>query len=135
VKEDVVIILNPARALLKLAGDVLAAEIAARRQRVDDAVAHLKTAISMEDALTYDEPPPWYHSVRNRLGATLLEAGRYAEAAAAFRDDLRYLRETGWSLWGLERALRAAGNNADAADAARRFKEAWKYADTPISKE
>ena len=90
------------------------------------------TAQTAEDALTYDEPPPWYHSVRNRLGATLLEAGRPADAAAAFRDDLRYVRETGWSLAGLERALRAAGKTAEAADAGRRFKEAWKYADVSL---
>ena len=132
VKDDVVIILNPAPALLKLAAEVLAADIAARQQRFDEAIAHLKTAIPMEDALSYDEPPPWYHSVRNRLGTTLLEAGRPADAAAAFRDDLRYVRETGWSLSGLERALRAAGKTADAADAARRFKEAWKYADVVL---
>ena len=132
VKDDVIIILNPAPAVLKLAAEVLAGDIAAKQQRFDEAVAHLKTAITMEDALTYDEPPPWYHSVRNRLGTTLLEAGRPADAAAAFRDDLRHVRETGWSLSGLERALRAAGKTADAADASRRFKEAWKYADVSL---
>ncbi len=131
-KDEMIIILNPAPALLKLAAEVLAGDIAARQQRFDDAVAHLKTAIAMEDALTYDEPPPWYHSVRNRLGATLLEAGRPAEAAAAFRDDLRYVRETGWSLSGLERALLAEGKTADAAAAARRMKAAWKYADVSL---
>ena len=68
VRDDVIIILNPAPALLKLAAEVLAGDIAARQQRFDEAVAHLKTAIEMEDGLTYDETPPWYHSVRNRLG-------------------------------------------------------------------
>jgi hypothetical protein len=62
----------------------------------------------------------------------LLEAGRPADAAAAFRDDLRYVRETGWSLSGLERALRADGKVQDAADAQRRFKAAWKYADVAV---
>ncbi len=132
VKDDVIIILNPAPALLKLAAEVLAGDIAARQQRFDEAVAHLKTAITMEDGLTYDEPPPWYHSVRNRLGGTLLDAGRPADAAAAFREDLRHVRETGWSLSGLERALRAAGDTADAAEAGRRFKAAWKYADVSL---
>jgi hypothetical protein len=65
------------------------------------------------------------------LGETLLEAGRPAEAASAFREDLRHLRETGWSLSGLERALRAGGKTQEAADVARRFKVAWKYADAP----
>ena len=43
------------------------------------------------------------------------------------------MRDTGWSLSGLERALRAAGNTADAAEAGRRFKEAWKYADVSLA--
>jgi tetratricopeptide (TPR) repeat protein len=133
IKEDVVIILNRAPDLLKLASEVLAGDIAARQQRWDDAIAHLKKASAMEDALTYDEPPAWYHSVRSRLGEVLLAAGRHAEAAAAFTEDLRYVRETGWSLSGLERALRAQGKSADAALAARRFKAAWKYADVPVT--
>jgi tetratricopeptide (TPR) repeat protein len=132
VKDDVIIILNPAPALLKLAAEVLAGDVAARQQRFDEAVAHLKTAVAMEDGLTYDEPPAWYHSVRNRLGGTLLDAGRPADAAAAYREDLRHVRETGWSLSGLERALRAAGNTADADEASRRFKTAWKYADVSL---
>ena len=109
-----IIILNPAPALLKLAAEVLAGDIAARQQRFDAADRALATAAAMEDALTYDEPPPWYHSVRNRLGETLLAAGRPAEAEAAFREDLRYVRETGWSLSGLERALRAQGKTTEA---------------------
>ena len=39
------------------------------------------------------------------------------------------LRETGWSLRGLELALRAQGNVREAEDVARRRQEAWKYAD------
>ena len=131
-KDDMIIVLNPAPALLKLAAEVLAGRIAAAERRFDQAVTHFRAAAGMEDALTFDEPPAWYHSARNLLGETLLEAGRPAEAAAAFRDDLRYLRETGWSLSGLERALRAQGRTQDADDVARRFKAAWKYADHPL---
>jgi tetratricopeptide (TPR) repeat protein len=132
VKDDLIIILNPAPALLKLAAETLAGQIAATQRRFDEAIAHFRTAATMEDALTYDEPPPWYHSARNMLGETLLEAGRPAEAAVAFREDLRYVRETGWSLSGLERALRADGKSREAAEIARRFKAAWKYADVPV---
>jgi tetratricopeptide (TPR) repeat protein len=132
VKDDLIIILNPAAALLKLAAEALAGQIAAKQRRFDDAIAHFQTAANMEDALTYDEPPPWYHSARNMLGEALLEAGRPADAAAAFRDDLRYVRETGWSLSGLERALRAEGKPQEAVDAQRRFKAAWKYADVTV---
>ena len=132
VKDDLIIILNPAPALLKLAAETLAGQIAARQGRFDDAITHFRTAVTLEDALTYDEPPPWYHSARNMLGETLLEAGRPADAAAAFREDLRYVRETGWSLSGLERALRADGKSQEAGEIARRFKAAWKHADVPV---
>ena len=132
VKDDLIIILNPAPALLKLAAEGLGGQIAARQGRFDEAIAHFRTAVTLEDALTYDEPPPWYHSARNLLGETLLEAGRPADAAAAFHEDLRYVRETGWSLSGLERALRADGKSQEAGAIARRFKAAWKYADVPV---
>ena len=133
VKDDLIIILNPAPALLKLAAEALDGQIAARQGRFDEAIAHFRSAATMEDALTYDEPPPWYHSARNMLGETLLEAGRPADAAAAFGEDLRYVRETGWSLSGLERALRAEGKSQEAGEIARRLKAAWKYADVPVA--
>jgi tetratricopeptide (TPR) repeat protein len=131
VNADMIIILNPAPALLRLAAEDLAGEIALGQKRFDDAIGHLRIAVRLEDALTYDEPPPWYHSARNRLGEALLAARRPAEAEAAFREDLWFVRENGWSLSGLERALRAQRKDAEAADIARRFADAWQYADAP----
>jgi tetratricopeptide (TPR) repeat protein len=132
VQADVVIILNTAPALLTLAAEVLAGAVAVAEGRVDAAIVHLRQAAALEDALTYDEPPPWYHPVRHVLGHVLLAAGQPAQAEAAFRDDLRQLRETGWSLRGLERALRAQRKVREAEDAARRRQEAWKYADVSV---
>ena len=132
-KEDVIVILNPAPVLLRLAAEVLAGDISARQRRFDEAIARFRAAAQIEDGLTYDEPPPWYHTVRNMLGETLLAAGKPAEAAAAFTEDLRYMRETGWSLSGLERALRAEGKTQEADAVARRLKAAWKYADSSVA--
>ncbi|HEX5632401.1 MAG TPA: hypothetical protein VFX50_04200, partial [Gemmatimonadales bacterium] len=129
VPADVIIILNPAPALLQLGSEVLAGRIAAREKRYDAAVAHLRTAARLEDTLTYDEPPAWYHSVRNVLGEVLLEAGRPAEAEAAFREDLRFVRETGWSLDGLRRALQLQRESREASQVADRFRIAWQHAD------
>jgi pimeloyl-ACP methyl ester carboxylesterase/tetratricopeptide (TPR) repeat protein len=133
VPDDMIIILNSAPALLELATEVLSAEIAANQKQFDRALAHLHTAVRMEDALSFDEPPPWYRSTRNLLGEVLLKAGRTAEAEQAFQEDLRFVRETGWSLAGLERALRANGKKREAAKVLERLNEAWKYADSPTA--
>ncbi len=131
---DMIIILNPAPALLQLAAEVLDGRIAARQQRYDVAVARFRSAAALEDALTYDEPPAWYHSARHLLGEVLLDAGRPAEAEVAFREDLRYVRETGWSLSGLQRALQLQGRTADASAVASRLQQAWQYADGATSR-
>lgn len=131
VPASMIIILNPAPALLELGATTLAGELALRQGRTDAAIDLLREAVRRETALTYDEPPPWYHSTRNRLGMALLALGRAGEAEAAFQDDLRVLPENGWSLAGLERALRAQGREAEAAAVAIRLAAAWREADAP----
>jgi tetratricopeptide (TPR) repeat protein len=131
VPDDMIIILNSARAVLRVAELVLEARIAAAAGDIDQAVALLRSAIVIEDELTYDEPPPWYQPVRQVLGEILLAAGRNEEAEDAFREDLRWVRENGWSLAGLEQTLRAQGRTEEAESVAVRLKDAWKYADVP----
>jgi tetratricopeptide (TPR) repeat protein len=117
------------RALLKIAERVLAGELAARRQRYDDAIGLLKDAIKMEEALPYSEPPLWPLSVRHHLGTVLLLAGRPSEAEAVYRADLLRHPDNGWALIGLIQSLRSQRKDHEAAAAEDRFKEAWAYAD------
>jgi tetratricopeptide (TPR) repeat protein len=131
VPPSVIIILNPAPGVLELAASVLAGDIALRDGRTESALNHFREAVRRETALTYDEPPPWYHSTRHRLGSALLSVGEAAGAEAAFRDDLRVFPENGWSLAGLEQALRAQRKNADAAKVGARLASAWRDADVP----
>jgi predicted Zn-dependent protease len=63
----------------------------------------------------------------------LLQAGRAAEAEAAFREDLERFPENGWSLHGLARALRAQGRTAEAEDAVQRFNRIWAGADVRLA--
>jgi pimeloyl-ACP methyl ester carboxylesterase/tetratricopeptide (TPR) repeat protein len=134
VPEDQVIILNSAGDLLTLAAEVLAAWIDSAQGRHDAAIRRLREAIRLEDGLTYDEPPPWYHSTRNQLGEALVVAGRTAEAERAFRDDLAEVRENGWSLRGLERALRDQGRSEEADAVAERLARAWTQGGAPAPK-
>ena len=49
----------------------------------------------------------------------------------AYREDLVRYPEDGWSLFGLERALRMQNKTADAV--ATRFQKAWEDADVKIA--
>ena len=123
--------LNPAKQLLEFATVLLDGEIAGRSGRTDDAVRLLTRAAALQDSLRYDEPPPWYATARQALGAVLLGAGRTQEAAEVYREDLKRFPENGWSLYGLAEAVKASGEAS--APALRRFKKAWEKADVEIS--
>jgi tetratricopeptide (TPR) repeat protein len=123
---------NTGFAILRIAPEVVAGEIAAKRKDWDKAVLHLDRAIRFEDALIYQEPADWHAPVRQNLGAILLAAGRADEAEAVFWEDLRKNPENGWSLFGLVQALKAQGKTDDAAAAEARFQKAWKGADVKL---
>jgi tetratricopeptide (TPR) repeat protein len=115
--------------LLGIARATLGAELAVVDRRWEEAVRTLRNALPLEDSLEYDEPEPWIVPVRHVLGAVLLEAGRSAEAERVYRDELRDHPENGWSLFGLERSLRAQGRTDEADEVRRRFDRAWARSD------
>ncbi len=107
----------------------VAAEIARAGKDFGAAIAALNEAVAIEDTLPYDEPPAWHWPTRQLLGETLLAAGKAAEAESAYRAELKRNPENGWSLHGLERALRAQKRRAEADAVAARFAAAWANAD------
>jgi tetratricopeptide (TPR) repeat protein len=121
------------KAILGLAANVLAGEIAARSGQTDVAVRHLLAAVAEQDGHWFTEPPVWYFPVRQSLGAALLSGGRPAEAEAVYRDDLKRNPDNGWSLFGLAQSLRAQGKTADAAAVEARFQQAWSRADVTLT--
>ena len=106
-------------------------ELAAARNDWGSAIAALRRAVATNDALTYDEPPPWYLSPRQQLGGVYLRAGQAAAAERVFREDLVRHPENGWSLAGLASSLRARGRLAEAGRVDGRFRRAWSTADVP----
>ena len=123
---------NSGFAQLRIAPEVVAGEIAARKKDWDTATHHLERAIRFEDALIYQEPADWHAPVRQTLGAVLLEAGRADEAETVFWEDLKKNPESGWSLFGLKQALEAQGKKDEAALVEARFRKAWKEADLTL---
>ena len=118
---------------VKIAERMLAAELARAGKDIEGAIAALNEAVVIEGSLLYDEPPAWHSPVRQSLGAALLAAGRPKDAEAAYREELRRNPENGWSLYGLERALRAQGRKDEAKTVAGRFESAWAHADVKPS--
>jgi tetratricopeptide (TPR) repeat protein len=115
--------------LVAIAREHLAGELAFARGQREAALAHLQKAVALEDALRYDEPPPWPLPTRQVLGAMLLEMDRPAEAEIIYRADLEIYPENGWSLRGLSRALAEQKKTAEAAEAEARFQRAWAKGD------
>jgi tetratricopeptide (TPR) repeat protein len=110
-------------------GEILVAE-----GKIESGIEQLRTAIKMEDALKYDEPPGWLIPVRHSLGAVLMKQQRFAEAEQVYRDDLARLPGNGWSLLGLAESLRQQKKNADeAARIQAQFKRVWAKADLTIT--
>ena len=124
---------NGAKAILDIAVEALAGELAAKRGDYDLAIARLHRGILLEDNLIYNEPPDWHLPVRQSMGAVLLEAGRAAEAEAVYWQDLNWNRENGWALFGLMQSLRAQGKEEQAGAVERRFRKAWRGADIVLT--
>jgi tetratricopeptide (TPR) repeat protein len=125
--------MNTSMAILRIAPEVVAGEIAAKRQQWDTAALHLDRAIRYEDALIYQEPSDWHAPVRQNLGAVLLQAGRAGEAEAVYWEDLKKNPGSGWSLYGLWQALKAQNKPDEAALVEKRFREAWMHADITLA--
>lgn len=132
---------NTARDVLAIAGAMLDGEIDYREGRFDDAFAHLRRAIELDDSLPYDEPWGWMQPTRHAYGALLLEQGRVEEAAQVYAADLgldptlaRPCQHPGnvWSLHGYHECLRRLGRTEEAAIIGQQLELLKARADVPI---
>ncbi len=111
--------------ILAVAAEMLDGEIAYREGRFDEAFAHLRRAIDLDDALPYDEPWGWMQPTRHAYGALLLEQGHVEEAAEVYAADLgldptlaRPCQHPGnvWSLHGYHECLQRLGSHRRGGD-------------------
>ena len=123
----------PAPAVLGIAVDILAGELAAARGDHAAAIARFDRAVRAQDGFLYNEPPDWYFPVRHYLGAALLDAGRAAEAEVVYWQDLRRNPANGFALYGLAQAQKAQGKAGEADATAARLTGAWRDADVKLS--
>lgn len=116
-----------AQLLSEIATQLVAAEIARAKADGPGEVEHLQAAVAAQDALPYTEPPYWHYPIRQSLGAAYLRLGEPALAEVAFVEDLAYFPDNGWSLYGLQQARVAQGD--DGLDLAGAVAAAWQYSD------
>ncbi len=116
--------------MLAVGAEILAARIANSPAL---AVPHWRRAVELQDALVYDEPPPWYYPVRESLGAELIRDGRAAEAEAVFREGILRTPRNGRMLFGLMESLRHQGKSEAAELVRREFEAAWQKADVKLA--
>ena len=116
--------------VLPIARAMINGELLFREGERGEAYAVLRDGVAFEDALVYDEPPGWMLPVRHALGALLMAGGRFAEAEAVYREDLRRNRDNGWSLTGLQLALRKQQLDNEAEELSPRLDRAFHNADT-----
>jgi tetratricopeptide (TPR) repeat protein len=115
----------PAAATLQIARGVIAGRVAQARGDYGGAVAAFAKAAALQDGLAYMEPPYWYYPVRQSLGAALLQAGKPAEAEAAFRAALQQKPNNGWAIFGLVEAAKARGDGRAQQEAEARLARTW----------
>jgi tetratricopeptide (TPR) repeat protein len=132
---------NTARDILAIACEMLDGEIDYREGRFDDAFAHLRRAIELDDSLPYDEPWGWMQPTRHAYGALLLEQGNVEEAAQVYAADLgldptlaRPCQHPGnvWSLHGYHECLHRLGRTDEAAIIGQQLELLRARADVPI---
>jgi tetratricopeptide (TPR) repeat protein len=132
---------NTSRDILAVAAAMFDGEIAYREGRFDEAFAHLRRAVELDDTLPYDEPWGWMQPTRHAYGALLLEQGRVEEAAAVYAADLgldptlaRPCQHPGnvWSLHGYHECLQRLGRHDEAAIIGQQLELLRARADVPI---
>jgi tetratricopeptide (TPR) repeat protein len=121
---------NTGIAILRIAPEVIAGEIAAKKQDWDRAVLHLDRAVRYEDALVYQEPHDWHAPARQNLASVLLAAGRADEAETVLWEDLKRNPEHVWTLRLLSKALKVQAKDGDAAVIDARLARSAKEAGT-----
>ena len=115
----------PGQEVMGLARIVIEGRVAQAQNDLTAATARFEQAAALQDTLPYTEPPYWYYPIRQTLAATLLQAGRLAEAEDQFKRALDRAPANGWSYYGLLQLYKARGAAAAAAQAEAQLAKTW----------
>ena len=123
--DDVIAWGVPANDVLKVAYHVVQARAAQFAGDQATAVKLFESAVAAQDKLGYMEPPYWYYSVRQSLGAMLVKTGELDKAEQAFRSSLAKAPNNAWALYGLAEVYKKRGDKAGEDATRKLFNNAW----------
>lgn len=115
----------PANDVLKIAEHVLQGRIALAKGDANAAVNAFEKAATLQDSMSYMEPPYWYYPVRQSLAAALVQTKRYDAAAEQFRRSLARAPNNAWSYFGLVELHKARGDGIAMARAEELLNQSW----------
>jgi tetratricopeptide (TPR) repeat protein len=122
--------MHPAEKIVGVLANILDGEIALAAGDTSAAIEKFERAVKLDDEMDYDEPEPLPFPARHWLGAALNAAKRFADAEKVYRDDIKDHPHNGWSLLGLQQALKGQGKADPAVDAD--LAKSWSRSDTWI---
>ena len=126
---------STAQDVFSVAIEMLSGEIALAKGETTLAIESLKRAAAAEDLVNYNEPPDFDIPVREWLGRAYLRSGRFADAEAAYREEITQHPRNGRALFGLAEALNKQGKSSSAGLVKREFEKAWANSDTKLAVE
>jgi tetratricopeptide (TPR) repeat protein len=121
---------HSAKTLLGTLGGILEGEVHRSAGDLTAALSALERAVSLNDSIIIDDPEPLPFPARHWLGAALLDGKRFADAERIYRADLARHPHNGWSLVGLQLALKGQAKPSRAVD--DDLRASWARSDTPI---
>lgn len=124
---------NPGINGASIAEQILLGVMVEEQNNFSQSIVYLQHAVELEDAMVYNEPKDWVHSARQYLGAVLIKAGRYTDAAKVFADDEKINPRNGWSYTGLAIALEKQGKQKDANVIKALADKAFEHSDVKIT--
>lgn len=123
---------SSAYSALKVAESILAGVIAEESGNFTSAIEYFEKGIKYEDELIYNEPRDWMLPVRHYLGQAYLKSGKFAQAEATYKEDLKINPSNGWALTGLQQAFIKQNKIKEAQQTAIALQKAFSEKDIEI---
>jgi tetratricopeptide (TPR) repeat protein len=124
---------NPASMALDVADQVLQGTILMFENKETEAISFFQKAVTIEDAMMYNEPKDWLVPARHYLGNALIIAKRFADAEEVYKKDLHINPANSWALAGLMLAQKGLENNAGLLNTTSDFIKAAANTDIKIT--